>query len=457
MRSNRKATRSRRDFLKLAAPAVLGPYVFAPSCVARASQNILRIARWRHFLPEFDQWFTEYARDWARQHDAKVELDLIPAEEIHARADAEVASAKGRDLKRHDLVMFPWPPAEYGQYAIDHTEIYQAVGSRHGNVNRIGHRSTFDPISKRYFAFADSWMPAPLHYSEDYWSQVGAPVGPIHYNDLRTVGKQLRAKLGIPCGLALGPSLEGNITLHTVLYAFGGRVLDADGNVTIYKSYGTITALKYLKALYEEAGSPDQFAWGPNGNARAMQAGKTSCTIGAISLLRGAERDHPDIAKSIMIRPPLLGPAGIMATPFVTSCSVIWKTAENKEGAKQFLVDLIDNFRTAYEKSQGCNFPTYQNTVPNLIRLLEKDARAEPSDKYVRLKDALHWTPNLGFPGYATPAAMEVFNTFVIPKMFASVAKGEVSAENAARAAEAEVKRISEKWKQISQSSDRGG
>jgi hypothetical protein len=44
---------------------------------------------------------------------------------------------------------------------------------------------------------------------------------------------------------------------------------------------------------------------------------------------------------------------------------------------------------------------------------------------------------------------MEVFNTFLIPRMFSSVVKGELSAEDAARAAETEVKRIAEKWKKI--------
>jgi multiple sugar transport system substrate-binding protein len=42
---------------------------------------------------------------------------------------------------------------------------------------------------------------------------------------------------------------------------------------------------------------------------------------------------------------------------------------------------------------------------------------------------------------------MEVFNTSVLPRMFASVVRGELSAEDAANAAEAEVKRIAEKWK----------
>jgi hypothetical protein len=44
---------------------------------------------------------------------------------------------------------------------------------------------------------------------------------------------------------------------------------------------------------------------------------------------------------------------------------------------------------------------------------------------------------------------MDVFDTSVIPKMFASVVRGDLSPEDAARAAEIEVKRIHEKWKQI--------
>ena len=39
------------------------------------------------------------------------------------------------------------------------TGIYQEVGNRHGNVNALGHRSTYNPKTKRYFAFADScWI-----------------------------------------------------------------------------------------------------------------------------------------------------------------------------------------------------------------------------------------------------------------------------------------------------------
>ena len=127
---------------------------------------------------------------------------------------------------------------------------------------------------------------------------------------------------------------------------------------------------------------------------------------------------------------------------------MVWNFAQNPEGAKQFLADLIDNSKNSYEQSRGCNFPTYQKTVPDLIVRLDNDPQASPSWKYKLLKDALHWTANLGYPGYADPVTMEVFNTFVITRMFQSVVKGERTPDEAASAATAEVKRIADKWKQ---------
>ena len=435
---------SRRDFMKAAAAtAAVGPFfLFSPR--AGAQSKTLKIAKWAHFLPEYDWWFTGVlAKEWGEKHGVQVTVDVIPVEEIGARASAEATAGKG-----HDLFMFPWPPAEFQKHVIDHTEVYQTVSFRYGNVDRIGHRSTFDPRTRKYFAFADSWMPAPFHYYEDCWSSVNMPLGPLSYGSLRSGGQRIRAKQGIPCGLALAPSLESNVTLHSLLQGFGSGVLDAAGNVILGKGARTVAALKYVQALVQDAGAPEQLTWGPGASAQALLARKTSCTTSAISLLRTAEAENPEVAKKIRISPPLLGSAGIMAVPHVTNCSAVWSFAENGEGAKQFLADLIDRSKEGYEKSRGCNFPIYQKTVPDLISRLENDPRADPPYKYKELKDALHWTTNLGFPGYANPVAMEAFNSFVVPRMFLRVVKGELSPEDAARAADAEVKRIAEKWSQ---------
>jgi multiple sugar transport system substrate-binding protein len=273
----------------------------------------------------------------------------------------------------------------------------------------------------------------------------------VHYGSLRGGGRKLRDKLGIPCGLAFTLTLEGNITLHTILYAFRAWIVDPKGEVLFNKNVFAVAALKYIQALYRESGTPDQLAWGPAGNVQAMLGRKTSSTTNAISLLRAAETQNPQVAGKMLLQPPLLGTngMGVTALPHVTNCSVVWNFAHNQDGARQFLADLIDSSRAGYEKSLGCNFPIYPKTVPDLIVRLAKDPRANPSYKYAELKDALHWTPNLGVPGFATPAFMEVFNSSLVPKMVQSVLKGERSPEEAAASAATEIQRIADKWKQI--------
>ena len=93
---------------------------------------------------------------------------------------------------------------------------------------------------------------------------------------------------------------------------------------------------------------------------------------------------------------------------------VIWKFAENKDGAKQFLLDLVANFRTAFLESEFYNFPSFPKTIPDLAELLARDEKGDPPDKYKILADFLSNATNVGYPGYSTAAIDEVFNTFAI-------------------------------------------
>lgn len=439
---------SRRDFLKLAAgTAAFGPFFHFP-VRALAGQKTLKIAKWTHFLPEFDQWFVNVlAAEWGRQNETRVTVDVIPVEQIRERAFAEVKAGKG-----HDLLIFPWPPAEFCRHVIDHGEIYQAVASRVGAIQQLAHRSTLNFKTKTYFAFADFWVPSPMHFFYDYWSQIGMPLGPGTYGSLLGGAKQIREQLGIPCGLAFSPTLEGNVTLHTILYAFRALLSDGSESILFNKNAFAVTALKYIQSLYQSSGSPEQLAWSSAGNVRAMVAHKSSCSINGISLLRTAERENPEIAKKMRLQPPLIGRngMGITALPHVTNCSAIWNFAQNQEGAKKFAGDLVDSSRTGYVQSQGCNLPIYPKTVPDFVVRLQKDPQGDPPYKYAALQDALHWTPNLGVPGMANPAYMEIFNSSVVPRMVARMLKGEQTPEEAAASGAAEMQRIVDKWKQAS-------
>jgi multiple sugar transport system substrate-binding protein len=236
------------------------------------------------------------------------------------------------------------------------------------------------------------------------------------------------------------------MAVRAILWSFGGAEQDEAGRVTLY-SKNTIEAVKFVRELYRQCETPEVFSWDVSSNNRGILSGKLSFVQNAISVTRSAEKDNPEMSRLIQITPALRGPVRRIAAEHLMECYVIWNFAENKQGAKQFLVDLVDNFTTAFVASEFYNFPCFPSTVPDLDKRLANDPKAVPHDKYKVLSGVLNWATNVGYPGYATAAIDEVFNTFVLPTMFAKAARDEMTADAAVRAADSELKRIFDKWK----------
>ena len=135
----------------------------------------------------------------------------------------------------------------------------------------------------------------------------------------------------------------------------------------------------------------------------------------------------------------------------LTASYLIWKFAENIEGAKQFLVDYVGNFQKVFQASRFLYFPCFPNTVPDMKQFLANDSKGQPPTKYKVLEDVAKWTTNAGYPGYANAAIGEIAGTYIISKMFqngSGIYSKDISAEDAVKKAEKECKRIFTKWKE---------
>ena len=436
---------SRRKFVKLtggaaAAAGFTSAFLFPQRALAQ--QRTLKILQWSHFVPGYDKWFDNtFTKQWGAKNNTNVIVDHIAIAEINARAAAEVSAKKG-----HDLVMFLSPPAAYEKQVVDQRDVYAEVEKKHGKKIGLAEKSTLNPKTKKYFAFSDSFVPDPGNYRHDLWSQVGFPKGPDTWNDLLVGAKRIKAKFGNPCGLGLSQELDTNMAARACLWSFGGAEQDEAGNVVL-NSKGTIEAVKYMRELYKQTETPEIFSWDPSSNNRGILAGKLSYVQNAISVTRSAEKDNPEMSKQIQLVPALKGPVRRIAAEHVMSCYAIWEFAENKDGAKKFLADLIDGFSDAFNASEFYNFPCFPTTVPDIKKRLGNDPKAVPNNKYAVLGDVLTWATNVGYPGYATAAIDEAFNTFVLPTMFAKAARDEMKPEDAVKAADTEYRRIFAKWK----------
>jgi len=436
---------TRREFAKLTGAGALATGVGANFLFperAAAQQKTLKIIQWSHFVPAWDTWFNgTYVKEWGQKNDTNVIVDNINLVDLPARAASEVSAKKG-----HDLFMFLSPPASYEPQVVDMTHVYQEVERKHGKKIDLAHKSTFNPKTKKYFAFSDAYTPDPGNWHKDWWAEAGYPNGPDTYDDLLKGAIKIREKSGHPCGIGLGQELDTSMAMRAILWSFGGAEQDEAGNVTI-NSKQTVDALKYVKDLFQKTMTPEVFTWTPPSNNQAMLAGRVSFVMNAISITRQSEREKLPIDAKIMISQALKGPVRRIAAEHVMNCYVVWEFAENKEGAQKFLIDWIDAFKQGFVAGQFYNFPCFPSTVPDLKELIAKDDRANPPDKYKVLGNVLDWATNVGYPGYATAGISEAFSTWVIPTMFAKVARGDETPENAAKAAEEEYKRIFARWK----------
>ncbi len=400
----------------------------------------MKILQWNHFVPGYDKWFNnQYIKEWGQKNDTKVIVDNIGLAGLNARAAAEVGAQQG-----HDLFMFLWPPPVHEDQVIDHKEIYEECQRKYGKAIPLAIRSTYNPKTKKYYGFSDSYVPDPVNYRKDLWDGVG--MSPNTWDDIRVGGAKIKKKYGNPVGIGLASEIDTNMALRSIMYSFGSSVQDADGN-PVLKSRHTVEAVKFVKALYEETMTPEVFTWNAASNNRFMLAGKGSLSLNAISITRTGENKKIPVTDNIWLAKAAAGPVRRIGLEHVMDVYVIWKFAKNIDGAKQFLVDYIGNFKRGFMASEYYNFPCFPDTVPDFKKLLANDAKANPPDKYKVLEDVLDWATNVGYPGYANAAIDEIFSTWIVSTMFAKAAQGALSPEAAVNEAAKAVDRIFKKWR----------
>ncbi len=438
----RRRSISRRQVVRTTAATGLALGV-APFIVARpaSAAKTLKILQWNHFVPAYDTWFNgQYVKEWGKKNDTEVIVDNVGVTTLNSRAAAEVSAKQG-----HDLFLFLSPPPVYENSVVDMTEIYTAVEKKHGKPIELAVKSTYNPKTKKYFAFSDSYVPDPINYRKDLWDQVG--MHPDDWDTIRKAGALIKKKSGIPVGIGLSAELDTAMAMRAIMYSFGASVQGQSGELVL-NSKDTLEAVKFVKALYQEAMTPEVLAWDPSSNNRAMIAGQSSLVLNAISITREAENKKLPIQKDIWLAKAAKGPARRIGLEHVMNCYVIWNFAQNIDGAKQFLIDYVDNFERAFLASEFYNFPCFPATVPDLEKRIAHDDKATPPDKYKVLGDVLTWATNVGNPGYATAAIDETFSTWVLNTMFAKAATGTLSPEAAISEAEAACKQIWQKWQE---------
>jgi multiple sugar transport system substrate-binding protein len=446
--SHREGRYDRRELLRKAgagaaglsfAPAFYGPLRFK----GRWLKGDLSLITWVHFVPAFDEWFDKtWAVQWGQRNDVQVKIDHILNTLLLARAQAEAAAKSG-----HDIFFNLAPPAQLEDHVINHKEIVQEVQRKVGKIGRIAHKATYNPKTKKYFAFSDNYVPDPVVWRRDLWSAVGH--SPSTWDQVRRAAPKLKAA-GHPIGIGQSAEIDSNMALMAFMMCFGSFVQNREHQVTI-KHKNTVEAVKFMADIYQRGMTEEIFGWDPSGNNNFLYSGRGSLILNAISATRTPEDRNLPFAKDLWIWPIPRGPRGRMGLEHVMGCFWIWKFTKNKAAAKKFLADLEINYRAAFEASKFYNFPSFPGAMPfSRIRRMVAQDKHRPLGKYSILTTiAQRYTTNPGHPGFTNAAFDEVFSKFLVPKMFAQVSQKKMTAQEAVNAADREMKAIYRKWRRL--------
>lgn len=435
---------TRREFVKAAGIGVIaagaGPTIFIPR-QARGASKELKILVWSHFVPRFDKEFYDpFAKKWGETHGVNVTVDHIGLAELPSRTAAEVAAGQG-----HDLIEWIAPPSQFEPSVLDLSDLVKEAEKKFGQQHPLCRRSSYNPNSKKFYAFIPGWTIDPGNYRKSLWEKAGKPEGPETWEDLVTYGGKIKKDQGIQLGVGLSQELDSNMAGRALLWSFNSSVQDAKENVVL-DNKNSVEAASYMARLFKEAMTPEVFAWSAVSNNQALIAGRATYILNSISAYRSAQQQVPEIAKDIYFTPALKGPRGAQfSCEHVIYSYIIPKYSKNVDSAKKFLLDLVANYDQAMYRSELYNSPAFFDAaIPSGDRgyaavagakkmrdlfnaWFSEDPFALPGEdkgKLIPLKDAEKWSTNLGYPGPANPAAGEVFATFVVPNMFANAARG---------------------------------
>jgi multiple sugar transport system substrate-binding protein len=401
----------------------------------------LSIIQWAHFVPAYDTWFDKtWAVNWGQKNDVQVKVDHILNTLLPARMAAEAAAGSG-----HDLFFNLSPPAQYEDKVINHNEIVQQVSHKVGKIGHVAKGATYNPKTKKWFAFSDNYVPDPVVWRHDVWNGVG--LSPNTWDNVRKAAPKLKAS-GHPLGIGQSAELDSNMALMSFLMCFGVYVQNSRNQVTL-KSKRAVNAVKFMADIYKKGETDEIFGWDPSGNNNFLYSGRGSMILNAISATRTPEDKKFPFADDLYISPIPRGPVQRKGFEHVMGCYTIWKTAKNKAAAKKFLADLEINYKDAFLASKYYNFPSWPGaySFAKIKKVTGQDPH-RPHGKYQVLTTiAQKYTVHPGYPGNSNAAFDEMFNKFIIPKMFAQVSQGKLSAAEAVNAADREIRQIYAKWR----------
>jgi multiple sugar transport system substrate-binding protein len=433
----------RRNFLKmsagLAAGAVTGD-VLAQGKTAAAAPTLnlkpekgakLRVLRWKRFVQGDEDMWLANTKKFTEKTGIEVRVDSEGWEDVRPKAAVAANIGSGPDI----IISTFEDAHQYPDKLVDVSDVANYLGAKYGG---------WYDASKAYGVEKNKWVAIPMGcagncivHRESHMKAAGFSTFPKDTDGFLKLMQALKAK-GTPGGFALGNATgDGNAWTHWVLWAFGGKMVDAKNNVVI-NSPETIKALEYAKALYQTF-VPGTLSWLDPNNNKAFLDDQISVTANGISIYYAAKTSTDpkikEMAADIQHANFPIGPVGHSTELNLVFPMMVFKYSKYPNAAKEYLRFMME--KEQYEPWQQAAI----GYVTQPLKAYESNPIWTVDPKHTPYRDAMKiMIPNgyAGTMGYASAAAMA---DFIVVNMVAEAASGSKTPAEAAERAEKRAQR----------------
>jgi len=411
--SDRRQTKlGRRSVLKGLAAGTAAAAV--PTILLRkasAQEKTLRIVQWKHFVPDYDRWFTQFAQQFGEKNKCTVQVDYVATPDLPTAIAADISRGGGHDVF-HLNGTGAWL---YEQVLVDVSDVAKRLEKEHGPW--IKESQSIGQVKGKWLAIPSWYISYPLIINTGYFKEVGAEYSEkTTWQDLIKIGAKLK-KAGHPFGIPVSNTPDANDDLLPWMWSFDALTFDKDGKVS-FKRKEIVEWLRHAKEFYEQTMTEEVLGWDDSSNNRFIASGKGSMVDNPISAYRTAAKDNPDVFKNLAVVKTPLGPKGRFNGARTMSYG-IYSFSKVQDLAKEFLYAMDGpEFLKGFEASTGYNHPFLRAFLKKPMPVIGNEPKLQLLQDF---QEDVHF---IGYPGPMTKTATSMYAKFIMPTMLAEVCKG---------------------------------
>jgi multiple sugar transport system substrate-binding protein len=404
---------SRRQVLKAA--AATGIATTSPWWLVNKShaQRAKKLIFWQlpNFTPIADQLQKEQVFEFAKSaglKDDEVEFSVVGNDVWIQKLSAAIEAGNPPDVMR----LFESNVQFFGSqgHLVDMTDTVERMRKEPKGIFEA--TLTAVRINGRFFGVPLAVNPWPMHVRLDLLEKAKVDY-PKTWDEFIETSKKIQEPPRLfAFGICLGMTYDTTNNVTNLLWCYGGKTVEADNKTVVLNSPENVAGLKVLDAMFKthKIIPPGAISWDDSGNNKAYQSRQAAFVMNPTSVYAYLDGNDKDLQKVTGIYPVPAGPKGSV-TQIDTWSLALFKKSPYPDLGKGLIEYMLQpaNYDRIVQSTGGRWVPVYK-------RLFDSPFwKEKPVFRYFT-QMAEQGVP-LSYAGSPTPAAGEVLNTHVIPKM----------------------------------------